>query len=143
VNARVLKPAPEGATPYDHCKVGRPDQAGQAPTRRLRGRFRWWGSYTQRKPGYDGTWTGDENTDMLEDEYFMLRVRCDGGALTAAALRTLGQISTEFARDTADISRPPERPVSLDSGREHAGDLEAARCRRPSDDGSVRGLPTC
>ena len=34
----------------------------------------------------------------------MLRVRCDGGALTAAALRTLGGISTEFARDTADIS---------------------------------------
>lgn len=70
----------------------------------LRGRFRWWGLYTQRKPGYDGTWTGDENTDMLEDEFFMLRVRSDGGALTAAALRTLGQISTEFARDTADIS---------------------------------------
>ncbi len=70
----------------------------------LRGRFRWWGLYTQRKPGYDGTWTGDENTDMLEDEYFMLRVRSDGGALSAAALRTLGGISTEFARDTADIS---------------------------------------
>ena len=70
----------------------------------LRGRFRWWGLYTQRKPGYDGTWTGDENTDMLEDEYFMLRVRSDGGALTAAALRALGGISTEFARDTADIS---------------------------------------
>jgi sulfite reductase (ferredoxin) len=70
----------------------------------LRGRFRWWGLYTQRKPGYDGTWTGDDNTDMLEDEYFMLRVRCDGGALTAAALRALGGISTEFARDTADIS---------------------------------------
>src|SRR5271154_18460 len=34
----------------------------------------------------------------------MLRVRCDGGALSASALRTLGQISTEFARDTADIS---------------------------------------
>ncbi len=41
---------------------------------------------------------------MLEDEYFMLRVRSDGGALTTAALRTLGGISTEFARDTADIS---------------------------------------
>ncbi|AQT79525.1 sulfite reductase [Mycolicibacterium litorale] len=70
----------------------------------LRGRFRWWGLYTQRKPGYDGTWTGDENTDMLEDEFFMLRVRSDGGALSTAALRTLGEISTEFARDTADIS---------------------------------------
>jgi sulfite reductase (ferredoxin) len=70
----------------------------------LRGRFRWWGLYTQREQGYDGTWTGDENIDVLEAKYFMLRVRCDGGALSAAALRTLGEISTEFARDTADIS---------------------------------------
>lgn len=68
----------------------------------LRGRFRWWGLYTQREQGYDGTWTGDD--DKLEAKYFMMRVRCDGGALSAAALRTLGQISTEFARDTADIS---------------------------------------
>ncbi|WP_200868084.1 sulfite reductase SirA [Mycobacterium tuberculosis] len=70
----------------------------------LRGRFRWWGLYTQREQGYDGTWTGDDNIDKLEAKYFMMRVRCDGGALPAAALRTLGQISTEFARDTADIS---------------------------------------
>lgn len=70
----------------------------------LRGRFRWWGLYTQRQEGYDGTWTGDENSDVLEAPYFMLRVRSDGGALTAAALRTLGELSTEFARDTADIS---------------------------------------
>ena len=48
----------------------------------LRGRMRWWGLYTQREQGYDGTWTGDENTDVLEAKYFMLRVRCDGGALT-------------------------------------------------------------
>ncbi|OBA58164.1 sulfite reductase [Mycobacterium sp. 1100029.7] len=70
----------------------------------LRGRMRWWGLYTQREQGYDGSWTGDENMDKLEARYFMMRVRCDGGALSAAALRTLGQISTEFARDTADIS---------------------------------------
>lgn len=70
----------------------------------LRGRFRWWGLYTQREQGYDGTWTGDDNIDKLEAKYFMMRVRCDGGALSAAALCTLGQISTEFARDTADIS---------------------------------------
>ena len=70
----------------------------------LRGRFRWWGLYTQREQGYDGSLTGDENTDLLEAKYFMMRVRCDGGALSTAALRTLGQISTEFARDTADIS---------------------------------------
>ncbi|MEE6178631.1 nitrite/sulfite reductase [Mycobacterium sp. 050134] len=70
----------------------------------LRGRFRWWGLYTQREQGYDGSFTGDENADLLEAKYFMMRVRCDGGALSATALRTLGQISTEFGRDTADIS---------------------------------------
>jgi sulfite reductase (ferredoxin) len=70
----------------------------------LRGRMRWWGLYSQREQGYDGSWTGDENIDKLEARYFMMRVRCDGGALSAAALRTLGQISIEFARDTADIS---------------------------------------
>ncbi|MCP2278482.1 nitrite/sulfite reductase [Nocardia amikacinitolerans] len=70
----------------------------------LRGRFRWWGLYTQREQGYDGTFTGDENIDLLEAKYFMMRVRCDGGALNVAQLRTLGQISTEFGRDTADLS---------------------------------------
>jgi sulfite reductase (ferredoxin) len=70
----------------------------------LRGRFRWMGLYTQREEGYDGSWTGDENADLLEAKCFMMRVRCDGGALSTAALRTLGQISSEFARDTADIS---------------------------------------
>ena len=70
----------------------------------LRGRLRWWGLYTQRKEGYDGTFTGEENVDLIEAPYFMLRVRSDGGALSAAALRTLGELSTEFARDTADIS---------------------------------------
>ena len=70
----------------------------------LRGRLRWWGLYTQRKEGYDGTFTGEENVDLIEAPYFMLRVRSDGGALSAAALRALGEISTEFARDTADIS---------------------------------------
>ncbi|WP_225727096.1 MULTISPECIES: nitrite/sulfite reductase [unclassified Nocardia] len=70
----------------------------------LRGRFRWWGLYTQREQGYDGSWTGDENIDLLEAKYFMMRIRCDGGALDVGQLRVLGQISTEFARDTADLS---------------------------------------
>ncbi len=70
----------------------------------LRGRLRWWGLYTQRKEGYDGTFTGEENVDLIEAPYFMLRVRSDGGVLSTTALRTLGTISTEFARDTADIS---------------------------------------
>ncbi len=70
----------------------------------LRGRLRWWGLYTQRKEGYDGTFTGEENVDLIEAPYFMLRVRSDGGVLSAASLRMLGEISREFARDTADIS---------------------------------------
>ncbi|MDL9935518.1 nitrite/sulfite reductase [Gordonia sp. ABSL1-1] len=70
----------------------------------LRGRMRWWGLYTQRAEGFDGTFTGDENIDLLEDSHFMMRVRCDGGALNVAQLRTLGELSTEFARDTADLS---------------------------------------
>ncbi|CAM4089483.1 Sulfite reductase [ferredoxin] [Mycobacterium basiliense] len=69
----------------------------------LRGRFRWMGLYTQREQGYDGTWTGDENTDTIEAKYFMMRVRSDGKPMTTDTLRTLGQVSTEFARDTADI----------------------------------------
>ena len=70
----------------------------------LRGRMRWMGLYTQREQGYDGTFTGDENADILEAKYFMMRVRSDGGALSVASLRTLGEISTDSGRDTADIS---------------------------------------
>jgi sulfite reductase (ferredoxin) len=69
----------------------------------LRGRFRWMGLYTQREQGYDGTWTGDEHLDTIEAKYFMMRVRSDGKPMSAITLRTLGQVSTEFARDTADI----------------------------------------
>ncbi|GGM28560.1 nitrite/sulfite reductase [Micromonospora yangpuensis] len=70
----------------------------------LRGRFRWWGLYTQRKAGIDGGRTAVLEPHELEDEFFMLRVRIDGGQLTVAQLRVLAEISTEFARDTADIT---------------------------------------
>lgn len=75
----------------------------------LRGRFRWWGLYTQRATGpdgerLDGTHTGDDNTDALEADRFMLRVRLDGGALTTEQLRVVGGIGTEFGRDTADLT---------------------------------------
>ncbi|BCJ60443.1 hypothetical protein Jiend_38650 [Micromonospora endophytica] len=70
----------------------------------LRGRFRWWGLYTQRKAGIDGGRTAVLEPHELEDEYFMLRVRVDGGQLNLAQLRTIAEISQEFARDTADIT---------------------------------------
>jgi len=70
----------------------------------LRGRFRWWGLYTQRKPGIDGGRTAILEPHELEDEYFMLRIRVDGGQLDLAQLRAIADISTRYARGTADIT---------------------------------------
>ncbi|WP_435771020.1 nitrite/sulfite reductase [Nocardioides sp. SYSU DS0651] len=70
----------------------------------LRGRFRWMGLYTQRKPGIDGGRTGALEEEELDDRYFMMRVRSDGKLLSADAVRTLGRIGVDFARDTADIT---------------------------------------
>lgn len=70
----------------------------------LHGRFRWWGLYTQRKPGIDGGRTATLEPHELEDRYFMLRVRIDGGALTTGQLRVIAGISRDFARGTADIT---------------------------------------
>jgi sulfite reductase (ferredoxin) len=70
----------------------------------LRGRLRWWGLYTQRRPGIDGGRTASLEPDELDDEYFMLRVRIDGGAVTLDQLRVLAEISTTYARGTADIT---------------------------------------
>ncbi|MEU7019663.1 nitrite/sulfite reductase [Streptomyces sp. NPDC046203] len=70
----------------------------------LRGRMRWWGLYTQRREGLDGTKTGVLEPEELDAEYFMLRVRIDGGRLTTRQLRVIGEVSEEFARGTADIT---------------------------------------
>ena len=66
--------------------------------------MRWWGLYTQRKPGIDGGKTATLEPHELDDEYFMLRVRCDGGALSLQQLRTIADISVEFGRGTADVT---------------------------------------
>ncbi|MEY9995202.1 sulfite reductase (ferredoxin) [Streptomyces sp. V4I8] len=70
----------------------------------LRGRMRWWGLYTQRKPGIDGGKTAVLEPEELDDKHFMLRVRIDGGRLTTHQLRVIGEISQEFARGSADIT---------------------------------------
>ena len=70
----------------------------------LHGRFRWWGLYTQRKPGIDGGKTATLEPHELEDKFFMLRVRIDGGALSTEQLRVIGGISVDFARDSADLT---------------------------------------
>ncbi len=70
----------------------------------LRGRMRWFGLYTQRKPGIDGGRTAALEPHELDDEYFMLRVRIDGGALTSQQLRVIGDISAAYARGSADLT---------------------------------------
>jgi sulfite reductase (ferredoxin) len=70
----------------------------------LRGRFRWFGLYTQRRPGIDGGKTATLEPEELDDRYFMLRIRIDGGQLSNDQLRTVAGISTRYARDTADLT---------------------------------------
>jgi sulfite reductase (ferredoxin) len=70
----------------------------------LRGRFRWHGLYTQRRQGIPGGQTATLEPEELEDEFFMLRVRIDGGALTSEQLRVVADISTTYGRDVADVS---------------------------------------
>ena len=70
----------------------------------LRGRFRWYGLYTQRKPGIDGGKTAVLEPEELDDRYFMLRVRIDGGQLSNEQLKTIADISRRYARGTADVT---------------------------------------
>ncbi|EFC85570.1 nitrite/sulfite reductase [Parafrankia sp. EUN1f] len=70
----------------------------------LRGRFRWWGLYTQRRPGISGGRTAVLEPEELDDRYFMQRIRLDGGRLTSDQLRVIGDISTRYGRDVADVT---------------------------------------
>ncbi|GAB2689872.1 nitrite/sulfite reductase [Kitasatospora kifunensis] len=70
----------------------------------LRGRMRWWGLYTQRKEGIDGGKTAILDPHELDAEYFMLRVRIDGGRLTVAQLKAISEVSQQYARGTADLT---------------------------------------
>lgn len=74
------------------------------PAEDLAPRFKWVGLYTQRKQNLDGTQTGTLSTTELQDRYFMLRIRLDGGQLSTRALRTIGTISSDFARGSADFT---------------------------------------
>jgi sulfite reductase (ferredoxin) len=70
----------------------------------LRGRMRWYGLYTQRKPGIDGGKTAILEPEELDDRYFMLRVRIDGGRLNVDQLRVIADISNIYGRGTADVT---------------------------------------
>jgi sulfite reductase (ferredoxin) len=70
----------------------------------LRGRFRWWGLYTQRRPGISGGKTGALEDADIEDSYFMMRVRIPGGQLEPRQLRAVAGIAKEYGRDLADVT---------------------------------------
>ncbi len=70
----------------------------------LRGRFRWWGLYTQRKPGISGGKTGALEDSEIEDGYFMMRVRIPGGQLQARQIRAVADVAKEYGRDLADVT---------------------------------------
>ena len=50
---------------------------GSIPVDDLRGRMRWWGLYTQRRPGIDGGQTAKLSADELDDSYFCLLYTSD------------------------------------------------------------------
>ena len=70
----------------------------------LRGRFRWYGLYTQRRPGIDGGKTAVLEPEELDDRYFMMRIRIDGGQLSGDQLRVIAYVSHRYARGTADVT---------------------------------------
>jgi sulfite reductase (ferredoxin) len=70
----------------------------------LRGRMRWWGLYTQRRPGIHGGKTAILEPEELDDEYFMMRIRIPGGAMSSEQLRVIAGIATDFGRDVADVT---------------------------------------
>jgi sulfite reductase (ferredoxin) len=70
----------------------------------LRGRMRWMGLYTQRRPGISGGKTGLLEPEELDDRYFMMRIRIPGGQLSIEQLRAIGHIATTYGRDLADVT---------------------------------------
>ena len=93
----------------------------------LRGRFRWWGLYTQRAPGIDGGRTAVLEPEELEDKFFMLRVRVDGGQLTTEALRTIGDGVRSGTPGT-----PPISPTGRTSSCTGSGSRTSRTSGRPS-----------
>ena len=74
------------------------------PADDLAPRFKWIGLYTQRRQDMDGEQTSIKSNAELQDHYFMMRVRLDGGVVNSEQLAVIGEISRDFARGTADFT---------------------------------------
>lgn len=120
------KPKPEGqwkidgTTPLNHEEEVKQTDPGLAVKERildvysrqgfdsiaaddLAPRFKWVGMYTQRKQNLGGEHTGKDNSE-LQDKYFMMRIRFDGGQSSPARARVVGEISRDYARSTVDFT---------------------------------------
>lgn len=73
------------------------------PAEDLAPRFKWLGLYTQRKQNLGGEYTGQDNS-VLQDNYFMMRIRFDGGQCSTEQAKTVGEISRDWARSTVDLT---------------------------------------
>lgn len=74
------------------------------PAEDLAPRFKWVGLYTQRKQNLGGEHTGTLTNAELQDRYFMMRIRMDGGLASPEKIRAIGEISEQYARNTADFT---------------------------------------
>ena len=106
----------------------------------LSGRFRWWGLYTQRKPGLRRRQdrrarAARARRPLLHDAGPHRRRPARPGAAARAGLG-LHRVRPGHRRH----HRPPEHPVPLGRGRGRARDLAAARGGRPGDPGGLRRL---
>jgi sulfite reductase (ferredoxin) len=63
--------------------------------------FRWWGVYTQ---GDGAGVLGGQNGEGRALPYFMVRIRIPNGLLRSEQLRTIAQLSRQYARGIADIT---------------------------------------
>lgn len=70
-------------------------QTGQAIDPEDIDRFKWYGLYTQNR-----------NLQGAEDEtqYYMLRVKLEGGYVNVKQVEALGEISVKFARESGDVT---------------------------------------
>ncbi len=106
-----------------------------------RQRFRWWGLYTQRRPGIDGGRTGALEDADIEDRYFMMRVRIPGGQLDAEQLRAIGEVAEEFGRDVADVTDRQNVQYHWIRIEDVPAIWEPARVRRPVHAGRRAATP--
>jgi len=63
--------------------------------------FRWWGVYTQ---GDGAGAVGGSNGEGKATPYFMVRIRIPNGILSSQQLRTISELTRDYARGVADIT---------------------------------------